>query len=99
MFRRRRPLMHAAVVGGGAYIAGRSVCAAVSGTGTAGERAGRTSRQPGAASTGPCGPSSPGGACRGAVDARSAEPDRALHEQGALTDDEFAAAQARLLGG
>ena len=51
MFRRRRPLMRAAVVGGGAYAVGKLNQLA------------------------------------------------ALHEQGALTDDEFATAKARLLNG
>src|SRR6476659_840320 len=56
--------------------------AAVSGTGTAGGRAGRTSRHPGGSRVGHCGPSGPGHARRGTVDARSAEAARGLARAG-----------------
>ena len=74
MFRRRRPLMRAAVAGGGAYVAGKRVA-----RGSAAQ-----------------------GQQENEQDERLATlEERALawHEQGALTDDEFATAKARLLGG
>ena len=71
MFRRRRPLMRAAVVGGGAYVAGKRVARRSAEQGQQeneqDERLDNLEQQP-------SGPSGPGGACRGAVDARSAEP-------------------------
>jgi membrane protease subunit (stomatin/prohibitin family) len=98
MFRRRRPLLRAAVVGGGAYVAGRSM--------------GRRAEQQGQAEAdqdqrisqleqqqAPPQPSQPA----------PAAPDTSpmidelnklatLHQQGVLTDAEFAAAKAKLLG-
>jgi membrane protease subunit (stomatin/prohibitin family) len=98
MFRRRRPLLRAAVVGGGAYAAGRSM--------------GRRAEQQGQAEAdqdqrisqleqqqAPPQPSQPA----------PAAPDTSpmidqlnklatLHQQGVLTDAEFAAAKAKLLG-
>lgn len=96
MFRRRRPLLRAAVVGGGAYMAGRSL--------------GRRSEQqaqaeydqnariddleqqaaPAAASAAP--------AAAGPSMLDQVNQLTALHEQGVLTDDEFSAAKAKLLG-
>jgi hypothetical protein len=106
VFVRRRPLLRAAVVGGGAFMAGRAM--------------GKHSAQPSAA-TAPgagAGARAEAGAGTGAG-AGAPEPARevpaqaqpgdsmleqlsklnALHTSGALTDDEFAAAKARLLAG
>jgi len=98
MFRRRRPLLRAAVVGGGAYVAGRSM--------------GRRAEQQGQAEAdqdqrisqleqqqAPPQPDQPA----------PAAPDTSpmidelnklatLHQQGVLTDAEFAAAKAKVFG-
>ena len=98
MFRRRRPLMRAAVVGGGAYVAGKKVA--------------QRSAEPGQqeneqderlATLEDQAPATPDPAVQDAPAAAPSMPDQlsqlaALHEQGALTDDEFATAKARLLG-
>jgi hypothetical protein len=98
MFVRRRPLLRAAVVGGGAYVAGK-------------RRAEYQAQQqfdedqrsadPGQDS----GAQPPGG--QYPAPPRSSTPSvpdqltqlNALHDQGALSDAEFAAAKTRLLGG
>jgi outer membrane murein-binding lipoprotein Lpp len=107
MFVRRRPLLRAAVVGGGAYMAGKSVA----------RRQGEASQQeaeqndriadleqqqsyqappPQAAP-----PAAPPAAAPAAGSGSSAMLDQlnqlaALHQQGVLTDEEFAAAKAKL---
>ena len=98
MFRRRRPLMRAAVVGGGAYAVGKSA-ARRSAEGEQqeneqGERLDNLEQAP--ATRDPPAQDAPAAA--------PSMPDQlnqlaALHEQGALTDDEFATAKARLLSG
>jgi hypothetical protein len=72
MFRRRRPLLRAAAVGGGAYLAGKHMARASD------QRAADEAYQ----------------------DDRinQLEQQQALHQQGMLTDEEFAAAKAKLLG-
>ena len=95
MFRRRRPLMRAAVVGGGAYVAGKRVAQRSAEQGQQeneqDERLDNLEQQP---------PATPD---QDAPAAAPSMPDQlkqlaALHEQGALTDDEFTTAKARLLG-
>jgi hypothetical protein len=103
MFMRRRPLLRAAVVGGGAYMAGKS---------TARRRAEQDQQQadqdarlsdleqqqaPQQA------PPQPSPAPAQAPSASSPMIDQlnqlaALHQQGVLTDDEFTAAKAKLFG-
>jgi hypothetical protein len=103
MFMRRRPLLRAAVVGGGAYMAGKSV---------ARRRAGQEQQEsdqdarlsdleqqqaPQQA------PPQPAPAPAQAPSASSPMIDQlnqlaALHQQGVLTDDEFSAAKAKLFG-
>lgn len=87
MFMRRRPLLRTAVIGGGAYVAGkksaqRSADQAQQGQQQAGEQdehaAGAGQQQPTASD--------------------QLEQLSTLHQQGALTDSEFTAAKARLLG-
>jgi hypothetical protein len=95
MFRRRRPLLRAAVVGGGAYMAGRSH-ARHSAEQRQGEeeqnaRIDDLEQQPAQASN------------QQAPASSSPMVDQvnqlaALHQQGVLTDDEFAAAKAKLFG-
>jgi Short C-terminal domain len=95
MFLRRRPLLRAAVVGGGAYVAGKKM-----GQRQAGQQEQGTS-QPGQSSQ----PGQPSGPSQ----ASSSEPAQpsvsdqlaklsTLHQQGALNDAEFATAKAQLLG-
>jgi putative oligomerization/nucleic acid binding protein len=85
-FRRRRPLLRAAAVGGGAYMVGKHV---------AGQQADQnyqdaSQEQQQAAVPAPraSGPSM--------ADQLSQLAD--LHKQGLLSDDEFAAAKAKLIG-
>ena len=95
MFRRRRPLLRAAVVGGGAYAAGRHMGRQAEQRGQAedeqNERIGDLEQQqapPPASQAAPAAPSP-------MVDQLNQLA--ALHEQGALTDAEFTAAKAHLL--
>src|SRR5580704_8414479 len=98
MFRRRRPLMRAAVVGGGAYVAGRSMCrAAEQRTQAEDEQNQRISDLEQQAPPAPYQPAPP--APDQAPAATSPMIDQlnqlaTLHQQGILTDDEFAAAKA-----
>src|SRR5689334_14297711 len=99
MFRRRRPLLRAAVVGGGAYMAGKSHARhSMERQQYEDEQDGRISdveqqqasyQQPPAPAPAPA-PASP------MVDQLNQLA--ALHQQGVLTDDEFAAAKAKLIG-
>ncbi len=83
---RRRPLLRAAAVGGGAYLAGKRHAEA---------------QDPQYAQQGPPPPASAAAPAAGGIgdDAitRLKELGR-LHEQGVLTDDEFAQQKAKLLG-
>jgi putative oligomerization/nucleic acid binding protein len=99
MFRRRRPLLRAAVVGGGAYMAGKSHArhsmerqqyeddqdARISDV----EQQQAGYQQPPAPAPAPA-QSSPMVSQLNEL--------AALHQQGVLTDDEFAAAKAKLIG-
>ena len=99
MFARRRPLMRAAVVGGGAYVAGRSMGrAAEQRQQTEADQDDRISsleeQQQAPPEPDPPAPAAP---------ATSPMLDQlnqlsTLHQQGVLTDDEFSAAKAKLLG-
>jgi hypothetical protein len=89
MFVRRRPLLRAAVIGGGAYVVGKK----------SGERS--ASQDQTAQTSAPSG-SQPDGAAA-AQPATGSVSDQlsqisALHEQGSLSDAEFAAAKQKLLG-
>ena len=98
MFRRRRPLLRAAAVGGTAYVAGKRVAR------NSAERQQQEDEQnqridsleqqqaPAAPD-----PKASAGATPSMTDQLSQLA--TLHQQGALTDDEFAAAKAKLLGG
>jgi|ERR1700683_1890407 hypothetical protein len=107
MFRRRRPLARAAVIGGGAYVAGRSMGRRAEQQGQAedeqNERISDLEQQP------PAAPAQPAAAAAAAPQpaAVAAGPSMidqlnqlaALREQGVLTDDEFTTAKAKLLNG
>jgi Short C-terminal domain len=82
VFVRRRPLLRAAVVGGGAYVAGKR-----SGQRTAESQQEQQQQGPG--------PEEQGG--QPSVSDQLAQLS-SLHAQGSLSDAEFARAKARLLG-
>ena len=94
--RRRRPLLRAAVVGGGAYVAGKHV--ARSRDAAAAQESDQDARINQLEQQGTPAPAVPS--------QRPAEPSMmdqlnqlaAMHQQGALTDEEFSAAKAKLLG-
>jgi membrane protease subunit (stomatin/prohibitin family) len=98
MFMRRRPLMRAAVVGGGAYVAGRSMGrAAEQRDQTAAEQDERISQleqQQAPPEPDQQAPAAP--ATSPMIDQLNQLA--TLHQQGVLTDDEFAAAKAKLFG-
>jgi membrane protein involved in colicin uptake len=108
MFRRRRPLLRAAVVGGGAYVAGKKVAqhSAEQSAQESGQddRISRLEQQQGGTQQG-------GGPQAGAPQAgapQAGQPDTpiseqlkqltTLHENGSLDDAEFSAAKQKLLG-
>jgi len=108
MLRRRRPLLRAAVVGGGAYMAGKSHARHqaeqdsyeaeqnsrlddLEGQQQSGQQQQYSQPAPPAAPTPPAAPAPPS-----MTDQLSQLA--TLHQQGALTDSEFAAAKAKLFG-
>jgi hypothetical protein len=96
MFVRRRPLLRAAVVGGGAYMAGKHM--ANKANQQAADEApqdqyGQQQYAPPQQQAPP--PAAPSG---GPSMADQLQQIAALHQQGVLSDDEFAAAKAKLLG-
>jgi membrane protease subunit (stomatin/prohibitin family) len=98
MFRRRRPLLRAAVVGGGAYVAGRSMGRRAEQQGQAedeqDQRISQLEQQ-----QAPPQPSQPAPAAPETSPMIDELNKLAtLHQQGVLTDAEFAAAKAKLLG-
>jgi putative oligomerization/nucleic acid binding protein len=97
-FRRRRPLLRAAVVGGGAYVAGKS--AARRQDANAAQEADQDARlsnveQQQAAAVPTQRPAEPS-----AKSPMMEQLDQlaGLHNQGVLTDEEFTAAKAKILG-
>ena len=98
MFRRRRPLLRAAAVGGGAYVAGKRVAQRQAGQESQdAEQDGRISdleQQQGTAPPAAAPAAEPAG---GSSMADQLGQLADLHKQGILTDDEFAAAKAKLL--
>jgi hypothetical protein len=91
---RRRPLLRAAAVGGGAYAMGRHAANKQA------EREGMADRQgasDAAAAAPPPEPPAGGGGLTAEDTNRLAELGR-LHEQGIVTDEEFAQQKARILG-
>jgi hypothetical protein len=87
MFVRRRPIARAAVVGGIAYQAGKRGAAA-------GER---EAEEQAAAAAPPPAPAAPAGGMSDAVIQQLKEL-ASLRDSGVLTDDEFNAQKAKLLG-
>lgn len=105
MIMRRRPLLRAAAVGGSAYLMGKR-----SGQRQAEQQDTQAASQSGGQSGGQYGQpgqpgqgSQPGPAQAAPAGAAASIPDQlnrlsALHDQGSLTDAEFASAKAKLLG-
>jgi len=100
MFRRRRPLMRAAVVGGGAYLAGKHVANRQADDAQMqadkDDRIGQLEQQqyqapPPQVQQPPAAPQT-----SSMIDQLNQLAD--LHQRGVLTDDEFAGAKAKLLG-
>jgi hypothetical protein len=104
MFRRRRPLLRAAAVGGGAYMVGKHKAQA-SDQQAAGEadqdaRISELEQQQAPPQQAPpqqAAPQQQAPAAAGSSMADQLQQLGALHQQGVLTDDEFAAAKAKLL--
>ncbi len=99
MFRRRRPLLRAAVVGGGAYMAGKSHARHSMERQQYEEeqdsRIGDLEQQQQAPAQAPA-PAQP--PAQPSPMASQLNELAALHKQGVLPDDEFAAAKAKLIG-
>jgi hypothetical protein len=100
---RRRPLMRAAVVGGGAYMAGKHVARKQEAEAQyAADQDARISdleqQQQGSQQQAP--PPPPPAAAPAGSSSMIDQLNQlaALHQQGVLTDDEFAAAKAKLFG-
>ncbi|HTS98146.1 MAG TPA: SHOCT domain-containing protein [Streptosporangiaceae bacterium] len=102
MFMRRRPLLRAAAVGGGAYMAGRSMGRAADQRATAEDEQDeriaaleqqQAPQQPAYQPPPPPSPAAPGAPSM--ID--QINQLSTLHAQGALTDEEFSAAKAKLL--
>ena len=107
MFRRRRPLLRAAAVGGGAYMAGKRRAqnqadqaqyedeqnARISDL----EQQQASAQAPPPAAAPAAAPADPGGSGPGSLSDQLKQLS-ALHEAGALNDSEFAAAKQKLLG-
>ena len=83
MFMRRRPLMRAAVVGGGAYVAGK--------------RSAQRSAQQAEQDEQQAAPSQPPATDAPASITDQLDRLGTLHDHGTLTDSEFASAKAKLL--
>jgi len=103
VFRRRRPLMRAAVVGGGAYVAGKKVAQRSAEQGQPEEGQQENEQDERLATPEDQAPATTDPPAQDAPAAAPSMPDQLnqladLHEKGALTDDEFATAKARLLG-
>jgi len=86
MFARRRPLLRAAAVGGGAYLAGKKM----------GQRQGQQQDQEQTQASVPSQATSSESPQQSVSDQLAKLS--SLHQQGALNDAEFASAKAQLLG-
>ena len=100
MFRRRRPLMRAAVVGGGAYVAGRSMGRRAEqqqqAEGDQDQRISDLEQQQQQTAPAPQEQAPASAATSPMIDQLNQLA--ALHQQGILSDDEFTAAKAKLFG-
>jgi hypothetical protein len=92
MFARRRPLLRAAVVGGGAYAMGKQ-----SARREAAEQSSESAPMDGAGQDQPASGPPVAASSEPSVSDQLTQLSR-LHQEGSLSDDEFAAAKSRLLG-
>jgi hypothetical protein len=97
MFRRRRPLLRAAVVGGGAYAAGRHMGRQAEQRGQAEDE--QNERISGLEDQQAAPPPASQAAAAPSPMVDQLNQLAALHQQGVLSDDEFTAAKAKLLDG
>jgi hypothetical protein len=98
MFRRRRPLLRAAAVGGTAYVAGRHMGRNAEAQQQAeSDQDARIDNLEQQQAPAPAAPA-PAAAPAGPSLLDQLNQLSALHEQGALTDNEFTVAKAKLLG-
>ena len=96
VMRRRRPLLRAAVVGGGAYLAGKS---AANRSADRADQDARISNLEAQQQQAPPVPEQRAGQSSGDSDVLGQLTRLVqMHDSGALTDEEFSAAKARLLG-
>jgi Short C-terminal domain len=99
MFRRRRPLLRAAVVGGGAYVAGKHMARAsderAANEADQDDRINQLEQQQAPPQQAPPQQAAP---AAGPSIADQLQQLGTLHQQGVLNDDEFATAKAKLLG-
>src|ERR1700680_3285110 len=99
IMRRRRPLLRAAVVGGGAYVAGKRVAGRQAGQAQAedeqNQRISELEQQQAPPEPDQLIPPAPATPAPSLLDQLNQLT--TLHEQGALTDNEFTAAKAKLL--
>ncbi len=102
MFRRRRPLLRAAVVGGGAYMAGKHMANKANQQATdeayQDDRISQVEQQQQQGQQQYAPPPQQAAPAAGPSITDQLQQIAALHQQGALTDEEFAAAKAKLLG-
>jgi putative oligomerization/nucleic acid binding protein len=99
MFRRRRPLLRAAAVGGGAYLAGKHMArASDQRAADEADQDDRISQLEQQQAPPPQAPPPQAAPAAGPSVADQLQQLAALHQQGMLTDEEFAAAKAKLLG-
>ena len=112
MFRRRRPLMRAAVVGGGAYVAGKHMANKANDQAayeaSQDDRISQLEQQQGPPpdqygqqqqyAPPPQQAPPPAAPAGGPSVADQLQQIAGLHQQGVLSDDEFAAAKAKILG-
>jgi hypothetical protein len=106
MFMRRRPLLRAAVVGGGAYVAGKHMARSqdqrAADEAYQDDRISQLEQQQGQqqyqAPPQQQAPPQNAAPAAGPSVADQLQQIAALHQQGVLSDDEFAAAKAKLLG-
>ena len=97
MMRRRRPLLRAAAVGGGAYMAGKPRAASQQAEAGQDQRIDDLEAQPAPAYAAPPPPPAAAGPSDEAI-AKLTQLGQ-LHEQGVLTDEEFTRQKTLLLGG
>src|SRR5690242_12143186 len=102
MFRRRRPLLRAAVVGGGAYMAGKSHARhsmeRQQYEDEQDARIGDVEQQQASYQQAPAPAPAPAAPAPSSPMIDQLNQLATLHQQGVLTDDEFAAAKAKLIG-